>query len=288
MVRLKILLILTFFYHFSFGQTLNAKVFKADTQEKLPYVSIGIKNKPKGTVSDINGQFKLHVNLSDTLIFSSVGYKQPIVPAAKVGSAVYLQEDAKELDEVIVRSSTKFNTAEIGNIKAKRTMLFGGTNQYAMLLKTDVAENAVLDELYFHLNPDIFEDNRWESTVKIRIYTNENDRPGKDILTENLVKQLKKKQKKLQVDVSNYNITIPREGVFIGFDFMGYLDDSNSFLPYSRDNRPLNLRVAFTEAQPDNVSFIKFFGTDWYPVYYPGKAGVKTQASAKFGAKISY
>ncbi|HEY4651322.1 MAG TPA: carboxypeptidase-like regulatory domain-containing protein [Pontibacter sp.] len=288
MLQLKLSLLLAFIYQFSFGQTINAVIFKDGTKEKLPYVSIGIKNKPKGTISDLDGKFTLNANSDDTLIFSSVGYKQFVVPASKVGAAVYLQEDAKELDEVVVKSDSKLRTAEIGNIKAKRTMLFGGTNQYAMLLKSDIADNAVLDELYFNLNPDIFEDNRWESTVKIRVYANDNGRPGKDLLTQNLVLQLNKKQKKLKVDVTNYAITIPREGVFIGFDFMGYLDNNNNFVPYSRDNRPLNLRVEFTEAQPDKVSLIKFFGTDWYPVYYPDKAGVKTQASAKFGAKVSY
>ncbi len=49
-----------------------------DTGEKLQYVNVGIKNSTVGTVSDLDGNFRLLIPdelESDSISFSCIGYK---------------------------------------------------------------------------------------------------------------------------------------------------------------------------------------------------------------------
>lgn len=48
----------------------------ASTKEALPYTSVRIKNTTSGCSSDNNGNFSFYAPLSDTLIISSIGYKE--------------------------------------------------------------------------------------------------------------------------------------------------------------------------------------------------------------------
>ena len=64
----------------TFAQTsLNGVVIDAESNKPVPYVSIGITNKPDGTVSNISGEFKIDLDTkidnNDTLKFSSIGYQ---------------------------------------------------------------------------------------------------------------------------------------------------------------------------------------------------------------------
>ena len=59
------------------------------------------KGTSNGTVTDFDGNFKLKVEAGKTLVFSYIGYDAVEAPA-KNGMAVTMQENAKELAEVVV------------------------------------------------------------------------------------------------------------------------------------------------------------------------------------------
>ncbi|MDF2431213.1 MAG: hypothetical protein JWP44_844, partial [Mucilaginibacter sp.] len=58
---------------------LNGVVIDAEDNKPVKYVTIGITSKPNGTVSDVEGKFKITlsntVNDHDTMKFSSIGYQ---------------------------------------------------------------------------------------------------------------------------------------------------------------------------------------------------------------------
>lgn len=72
--------------------------------EGLPGVSVQIKGIKTGTVTDVNGSFKLGVNSpQDVLVFSTVGFKsQEILVDNRSNLTVVLTEDTKSLAEVVV------------------------------------------------------------------------------------------------------------------------------------------------------------------------------------------
>lgn len=61
-------------------ELIQGMVADSTTFSPLPYVTVALKNKNKGTISDTEGKFKLVASTSDTLVFSFVGYKTVEIP----------------------------------------------------------------------------------------------------------------------------------------------------------------------------------------------------------------
>ncbi len=83
---------------------ITGTVVDAETGETLPGVNIVIKGTATGTVTDGDGRFSLDVPaLSDTLMFSFVGYLTQEVPiAGRSVVDVSLAPDVEQLEEVVV------------------------------------------------------------------------------------------------------------------------------------------------------------------------------------------
>ena len=98
--------------------TVTGTATDADSGESLPGVNVLVKGSSNGTVTDINGHFRLDsVSESATLIFSSVGYQTEEVKVNRQGTVnVALTAEVSSLSEVIVtgygRSSKRSNRRE--------------------------------------------------------------------------------------------------------------------------------------------------------------------------------
>jgi TonB-linked SusC/RagA family outer membrane protein len=78
-------------------------VTDANTGEPLPGVSIQVKGKTTGTVTDINGKFTLNITSKDVLIFSYVGYlNEEVEVGAQNEINMKLLPDIIGLEEVVV------------------------------------------------------------------------------------------------------------------------------------------------------------------------------------------
>ncbi len=61
------------------------RITDASTKEVIPYSSVRIRNTSHGCSSDNNGNFSFYAgSLSDTLIISSIGYKEEKIPLSKI------------------------------------------------------------------------------------------------------------------------------------------------------------------------------------------------------------
>ncbi|WP_157637980.1 SusC/RagA family TonB-linked outer membrane protein [Flexithrix dorotheae] len=115
----------------SFGQEgiVTGTVISKSDGNPLPGVSVVVKGTTTGTVTDIDGQYKLSVSQEAELEFSFVGFHNKIVP---VGSQsvidVSLEEDITQLDEIIVTgygSQMKREvTGSISKVKSKDLSTF--------------------------------------------------------------------------------------------------------------------------------------------------------------------
>ena len=59
------------------------KISDIATNEALPYTSVRVRNTTSGCSSDSNGNFSFYAPLQDTLIISSIGYKEERIPLSK-------------------------------------------------------------------------------------------------------------------------------------------------------------------------------------------------------------
>src|SRR5690606_18991190 len=83
--RVTILVIALFFFGitaFAQQQTVTGKITDATTGEALPGVNIVIMGTTTGTVSDVDGNYRLNVNnaQSDVLVFRFIGFTEQEIP----------------------------------------------------------------------------------------------------------------------------------------------------------------------------------------------------------------
>lgn len=109
-------------------------VTEAATNEPLPGVTVKLKGKDIGTVTDIDGKYTVKANKGDILVFSTIGMKsieRTISSNAPIN--VIMEEDNVALDQVVV----------IGYGTAKKSHLSGAVSSVtAKELNGQVASNA--------------------------------------------------------------------------------------------------------------------------------------------------
>ena len=70
--------------------------------EAIPGVSVLIKGTTTGTMTDLDGSYRLNVRPGATLVFSCVGFQdQEVVPGSRTVVNVALAEDTEMLDELV-------------------------------------------------------------------------------------------------------------------------------------------------------------------------------------------
>lgn len=92
--------------------TVSAKVVDKDTKEPLVFASVGIKDKPMGTITNLQGEFDFHVPpeyRNDVLAISILGYKNFEAPVwtliDKGDQVIELEKTTFVLEEVVVKDS---------------------------------------------------------------------------------------------------------------------------------------------------------------------------------------
>src|SRR5262245_50431587 len=102
---------------FAFAQkTISGKVVSKKTGAPLPGVTVSVPGTDKGTQTDANGNFSLsNVPANSRIAFSFVGYKafEGALPEGNTLD-IQLEEDAKELSEVVVTTALGIRRSDRG------------------------------------------------------------------------------------------------------------------------------------------------------------------------------
>lgn len=81
--------------------------------DPLPYVTVKVKSQPRGTTTDVKGNFSILATAKDTLVFTLVGYQTVELPA--VGwepSMIMMAEKATVLKAITIRDTPIENPYE--------------------------------------------------------------------------------------------------------------------------------------------------------------------------------
>ncbi len=83
----------------------KGRILNKETKEPIPYANIFNYHSKNGTISDLNGYFKISVhNVKDTLFVSSVGFKKQMIRLSEKKSfyTLYMEENVQLLDAVSI------------------------------------------------------------------------------------------------------------------------------------------------------------------------------------------
>jgi len=220
----------------------------SENQEPVSYATISFGNG-NGLFADDAGQFfftkKLYKDI-DSLFISAIGFSDLKLATQNLPSTIIMKSSINTLDEVILNKPR-------GKFKIEKMKPTVHEDYYKCWLPTIESEIAV----YFPNNstktqrlsslqiPIKVEAKDWDkrkkktskkkpfSTLfKVNFYKNNKGLPG-DVLTyENIVFIANEKNEKiLEFDVTAYDIYMPKNGLFVSLQVLGYTDKNGKLLP---------------------------------------------------------
>jgi CarboxypepD_reg-like domain len=217
--------------HSASSQILNGKILDNATKLPVPYAAISDLKYQKGMYADSTGMFSIPVKNNEhniALIFSSVGYKTKVVNNLDVSKQhiIYLESDNILLDEVkVVSKVQRISTKSAGYFKKIRGP---STSDYypntCALLATYIQikdQNGIFSKLKYRLGGTKIS-NIASYKVRLRIFSDKNQKPDKDLLATAIIIDIDCEQKYLEYNIENLAIKIPQEGFWICLETLGY------------------------------------------------------------------
>jgi len=194
------------------------------TQAPIEFVNIGIQNKNKGTISNLDGKFHLKIpkELStDSLTISHVNYETLKIPIRSIkDKTLHLEPKINELTEVVI-SNKKKKHRKVG-VKSYNTLLWGRAiskdNDIMELAQRINIPNKSVKVNYanIYLRRGFEADS---SYIRINFYKDIDDVPGEKIVFQNIVQQKRIEPGWIQMDLKSYNIYLDKD-FFVSVEFI--------------------------------------------------------------------
>ena len=213
---MKLFFNLFFLISFSISAQTKGVVKDSLTGKPISYVNIWVENENIATTSEEGGTFSIPVNGNKNLIFSALGYEKKTIKASQA-TVVFMSSKAFDLDEVVISNSIGTKQRVIGQTENTVAQAFDNGPR--------------IDVKYFPYNPSynktkylkkatIYTDSRIEdATLKLRFFrVNANGFPGEEMLKKDLIVSVKNGTKNNKIDLSDYNLVMPKNGLFVGFE----------------------------------------------------------------------
>jgi hypothetical protein len=245
------------------AQTINLKIVNAQTQEAIPYAAVFSKDNKEGSYADEKGNFAFEFSQTvDTVLFSAVGFSLGKMSLKKaLGSKmVMLIPSVVNLPDVTVSSKgAKIVARSLGYFKKKGNKMGMSTNQHnriALLITNPIEQNAWISKLQFQFLG-------WEDKIvkiyriKLRVYANKEGMPGLDLWSHAGWLDLSAGQSKLEYSIPERILSLPPEGVFVGFDFLGYIDKDEAYHPFVKGQLMKRKGSTFSNVMAPKIKVLK-------------------------------
>jgi hypothetical protein len=194
------------------GQNVSGKVIDFSSGDPLVYVSIGVMETTKGTISNEKGNYKLDVagqTNNSTVRFSMIGYKSQtftIEELSKNQNIIKLKSEPIQLAPVTIKPSGKIK--EIGTTKYSKGIVcgWGGTDfgkGWEIGLKMELGSLPVrIKSLHFRLHKQSFD----SSLFRLHIREIAEGMPLNELLDKNILIPVTKESGWIDIDLSKYNL----------------------------------------------------------------------------------
>ena len=210
------LILLFLSFSMSVSAQIKGVVKDSLTGKPISYANIWVENENIGVSSEENGTFSISTTKTKNLVFSALGYEKKVVKAA-VANMVNLNPKSLQLEEVVVTNKLQTKIIEIGKSKSPIYQAFDNGPRidvkffpyYPKYKKTRNIRQVTVET----------DSKIDDATIKIHFYSvNENGFPGEELLTKDFVTTVKKGVKKNIFSIADFNLRIPKKGLFVGFE----------------------------------------------------------------------
>ncbi|MDB2384902.1 carboxypeptidase-like regulatory domain-containing protein [Polaribacter sp.] len=207
-----------------FCQQINFKgtLLDKETKEPIVYANISFLDSDKGISSKENGKFDLIIDkkfLTSKIHISCLNYKDTIVLANDLyKKTVFLTPTIQVLDEIVLKKRVEKSVVLDEVTKKVEAIHSDGMRMIAKYFPNSKKNKccAYVSEVAIHFS----EKHSTQSKFRVRIFDKNptTGLPENDLLNENLPMVLKPGDLKLTINLEDYNIEMPKNGLFIAFE----------------------------------------------------------------------
>jgi hypothetical protein len=212
---------------FTFSQEIEMSglLIDSETNNPIEFANLGVVNKNKGTVSNLDGTFGIKFSkefVNDSLTISHVIYKTVKIPIRDSKNLVIpLQPNENKLAEVIVTNKKK-KKKKIG-VKSYNPLLWVSTVSKEMDIIESAKQIKILNnktvrvkDVNFYLRRGFETDSAF---IRINFYENLDNRPGDKIIFENIIQRKHIEQGWVDIDLTKYSVYL-EEDFFVGVEII--------------------------------------------------------------------
>ena len=209
-------LILLFLFSISATAQIKGVVKDSITKEPIAYVALVFEKTLVGTNTNEKGEFELPKNNAKTII-SCLGYQSDTLQLSDKNE-IFLTPKTHEIEEVVLRNRKNTSQIIVGEYhNSEISFSNGGASQiWAKHIRSteEIKRNPFIKSIQFTTKSDVK-----SAKVKLRFFSVNNlGNADSDLIFDKIIVTVKKGTHKNSVNLENYNITIPKEGIFIGFE----------------------------------------------------------------------
>ncbi|TAE68337.1 MAG: hypothetical protein EAZ85_14240 [Bacteroidetes bacterium] len=223
-------LLLDLFFLFSFSVfAQEIQVLSKKTQKPIPSAVVTyIVNDSITSAIYTNEEGKATLSFEKEVNFIGIvatGYELLEIPITDITPKIFIDDDVTMLSEVIITSDKK-STKKLGYLSKNLSLLKILTSGYEMstLIKNPFEIEKKVKSVIIRLK-------RWKrlnAIFRVVFYTNKNNKPHEiyPAQTKNNIFILKpSKQISHELDLTNWGIVLPKEGLFVGIEYMGIISE---------------------------------------------------------------
>lgn len=192
-------------------------ILNSENNKPISYANIKFLKSKKGTFSDDKGIFLINNNAIDSLLISVLGFEDKILSVSKIKDTIFLNPKTITLREITLSNKK----TEYGYFKKNGKFIRSALNRVlvAMYIPNENKKNEYITHLHYRIKK--FGDEL--STVRPHLLevNKLTKNPGKEILNENIVVKINEKNKILSIDITDKNISFPKEGIFVALEWVG-------------------------------------------------------------------
>jgi len=232
---MKLLTILLLTPVFAFSQNKIKAVVINSKGEPLPYTNVVSLKKNIGAITNENGEFEIdNIDNADSIKISNIAFIPRVLAVGDLylGEKIILADSIKKLEDIVIRNFSKFkNIRTLGflnyPINGEFKLLPG--NQLATFISNNFKREGWIKGVYFKVKNF----GKCENSLRIRLLRVDTTefKPGIDIVNENIILSNDVLKKTNYIDLSDYKIILPKNGLFVVIEWL-YPDhdcDKNSY-----------------------------------------------------------
>jgi hypothetical protein len=203
---------------------IKGMVLDKATGKPIPYAGIWLNNEDKGTTSEPDGTFQLKTPdpANKTLVVSAAGYENALV-AAGPDLRLLLNPSPPPVPKTAARRQLPSRKKVVGPFRRSdiKGNFYGNDGTPYVLARfypydSSYAHTPVLAAVTLYTWSKLP-----EATFQLRLFAaRDNGEPGENLLPERVVVTVAKGQKLTTVDLSQYQLLMPAQGLFIGFEWL--------------------------------------------------------------------